>query len=51
MKATYGQRSLKGNLVLLDVLDGSIRDSSLAVLENGVDVARFPRDGGLFVSI
>lgn len=48
MAQTYCQRSLEGNLVILDALDGSIRNSSLAILEDGSDVARFPSDRGLF---
>lgn len=39
---TYSQRSLEGNLVSLDALNGSIRDSSLSVLEDGGDIDRLP---------
>lgn len=45
--ATYGKGTLEGNLVLLDALDGSIRDRRLAVLEDGIDVDGLPGDGGL----
>jgi len=41
------ERTLEGNLVLLDVLNGSIRDSGLAVLDNGGDIDRLPSNGGL----
>jgi hypothetical protein len=41
------ERTLEGNLVLLDVLNGSIRDSGLAVLDNRSDINRLPSNGGL----
>ena len=44
---TYGKGSLQGDLVLLDALDGGIRDSGLAILQDGVDVDGLPLDGGL----
>jgi hypothetical protein len=42
-----GQRSLEGNLVLVDVLNGGIRNSGLAVLEDRGDVDGFPGNGSL----
>lgn len=47
LMSTYSERTLEGNLVLLDVLNGSIRDSGLAVLDNGGDINRLPSNGGL----
>jgi hypothetical protein len=44
---TYSEGTLEGDLVLLNVLNGSIRDSSLAVLDDGGDVDRLPSNGGL----
>jgi hypothetical protein len=44
---TYSERTLEGNLVLLDVLDGSIGDSGLAVLDDRSDIDRLPSNGGL----
>lgn len=42
-----GQRTLEGNLVLADVLNGGIGDGGLAVLEDGGNVDRLPGDGDL----
>jgi len=39
--------TLEGDLVLLNVLNGSIGDGSLAVLDNGGNVDRLPSNGGL----
>ena len=47
LMSTYSERTLEGNLVLLDVLNGSIRNSGLAVLDNGGDIDRLPSNGGL----
>lgn len=44
---TYSERTLEGNLVLLDVVNGSIRDSGLAVFDDGSDIDRLPSNGGL----
>lgn len=45
--ATYGEGTLEGDLVLLDVLDCGIRDSSLAVLDDGGDIDGLPSNGDL----
>jgi hypothetical protein len=45
---TYSEGPLEGNLVLLDVVNGSIGDSSLAVLDDRSDVDRLPSNGGLY---
>lgn len=42
-----GERTLEGNLVLSDVLNGSVGDGSLAVLDDGGDVDGFPGNGDL----
>jgi hypothetical protein len=39
--------TLEGNLVLFNVVNGSIGDSSLAVLDDRSDVDRLPSNGGL----
>jgi hypothetical protein len=44
---TYSEGTLESNLVLLDVVNGGIGDSSLAVLDDRSDVDRLPRNGGL----
>lgn len=44
---TYSERTLEGNLVLLDVLNGSIRDSSLAVLDDRSNIDGLPSNRGL----
>src|SRR5699024_6562447 len=46
-RGAYSQGALEGNLVLLDVLNRVIRDSRLAVLQDGGDVDRLPSDGRL----
>jgi hypothetical protein len=48
---TYGERTLEGNLVLLDVLNGSIRNSGLAVLDDRSNIDRLPSNGGLEVVV
>ena len=48
---TYSEGTLESNLVLLNVLNGSIGDSSLAVLDDGGDVDRLPSNGGLQDSV
>lgn len=45
--STYSERTLEGNLVLLDVLNGSVGDGGLAVLEDGSDVDGLPGNGSL----
>lgn len=42
-----GERTLEGDLVLLDILDGKVGDGSPAVLEDGGDIAGLPGNGGL----
>lgn len=44
---TYSEGTLEGDLVLLNVFNGSIGDGSLAVLDNGGNVDRLPSNGGL----
>lgn len=44
----YSKRTLEGNLVSLDALDGIVGDSSLAILEDGVDVDGLPGNWRLF---
>jgi hypothetical protein len=41
------KRTLEGNLVLVDVLDGGIGNGGLAVLQDGGDIDSLPSDGGL----
>lgn len=47
---TYSEGTLEGNLVLLDVVDGVLGDSGLAILDDGSDVDRLPGNGGLEVA-
>jgi hypothetical protein len=47
MVLTYSQRTLEGNLVLVDVLDGSIGNGGLAILQNRGDIDSLPGNGSL----
>jgi hypothetical protein len=44
------KRTLERHSVLLDALDGPVRNDSLAVLEDGRDVDFLPADRGLWGS-
>lgn len=39
---TYGQRSLQGDLISLDALNGGVGDGGLAILEDRGDINRLP---------
>jgi hypothetical protein len=47
----YSERTLQGNLVFLDVLNGSVRDSCLAVLDNRGNVNGLPSNGDLVMMV
>jgi hypothetical protein len=44
---TYSQGTLEGNVILLYAGNGFVRNSGLAVLQNGADIDGLPLDGGL----
>lgn len=44
---TYGQGTLKRNVVLLNGANGLVGDGSLAVLQDRTDINGLPLDGGL----
>ena len=47
MTAIYREGTLQGDVVLLDGLNGFVRNSSLAVLEDRRDINGFPLDRSL----
>lgn len=47
MKKAYRERTLEGDLVLLDVRDGSVGDGGLAVLDDWGHVDGLPCNGCL----
>lgn len=49
--STYGKRALEGDLVLLDVLDGSIGNGGLSILQNRRHIDGFPADGSLVTHV
>jgi hypothetical protein len=48
---TYSKRTLEGNLVLVDVLNGGVGDRSLAILQDRRNVDGLPADGGLVAGV
>lgn len=46
---THSQRTLEGNLVLVDVLNRSVGNGGPAVLDDGVDVDGLPSNWGLLL--